>query len=138
MAPTSRSSTVLQKLRVAFSSHFFASSIFFILRNTVPSIRSFLPEKFGSTSAYKKKSKLMSPAFLACRTGTIFSRFSGEHEADVERWGRRGKITPVHALLFFRAFTSLRKQPIFPDATTGFPAKGRLRNERRNSILMTQ
>ena len=80
----------------------------------------------------------MSPAFLACRTGTIFSRFSGEHEADVERWGRRGKITPVHALLFFRAFTSLRKQPIFPDATTGFPAKGRLRNERRNSILMTQ
>ena len=59
MAPTSRSSTVLQKLRVAFSSHFFASSIFFILRNTVPSIRSFLPEKFGSTSAYKKKSKLI-------------------------------------------------------------------------------
>ena len=47
----------------------------------------------------------MSPAFLACRTGTIFSRFSGEHEADVERWGRSGKITPVHALLFFRAFT---------------------------------
>ena len=80
----------------------------------------------------------MSPAFLACRTGTIFSRFSGEHEADVERWGRCGKITPVDALLYFRAFTSLRKQPIFPDTTTGFPAKGRLRNERRNSILMTQ
>ena len=80
----------------------------------------------------------MSPAFLACRTGTVFSRFSGEHEADVERWGRREKITPVHALLFFRAFTSLRKKPTFPDATTGFPAKGRLRNERRNSILMTQ
>ena len=65
----------------------------------------------------------MSPAFLTCRTGTIFSRFSGEHEADVERWGRSGKITSVHALLFFRAFTSLRKQPIFADATTGFPAK---------------
>ena len=30
-----------------------------------------------------------------------------------------------------------RKQPIFRDATTGFPAKWRLRNERRNSILMT-
>ena len=26
----------------------------------------------------------------------------------------------------------------FGDATTGFPAKGRLRNERRNSILMTR
>ena len=32
---------------------------------------------------------------------------------------------------------SLRKQPTFGDATTGFPAKWRLRNEPRNSILMT-
>ena len=31
---------------------------------------------------------------------------------------------------------SLRKQPTFGDATTGFPTKWRLRNERRNSILM--
>ena len=30
------------------------------------------------------------------------------------------------------------KQPTFGDATTGFPAKWRLRNERRNSILMTR
>ena len=33
---------------------------------------------------------------------------------------------------------SLRKQPTFGDATTGFPAKWRLKNERRNSILMTR
>ena len=33
---------------------------------------------------------------------------------------------------------SLRKQPTFGDATTGFPAKWRLRKERRNSILMTR
>ena len=33
---------------------------------------------------------------------------------------------------------SLRKQPKFCDATTGFPAKFRLRNELRNSILMTR
>jgi len=33
---------------------------------------------------------------------------------------------------------SLRKQPTFSDATTGFPAKWRVRNERRNSILMIQ
>ena len=33
---------------------------------------------------------------------------------------------------------SLRKQPTLGDATTGFPAKWRLRNERRNSILMTR
>ena len=32
---------------------------------------------------------------------------------------------------------SLTKNPTFGDATTGFPTKRRLRNERRNSILMT-
>ena len=32
---------------------------------------------------------------------------------------------------------SLRKQPTFCDATSGFPTKWRLRNEHRNSILMT-
>ena len=32
----------------------------------------------------------------------------------------------------------VRKQLTFVDATTGFPAKWRLRNERRNSILMTR
>ena len=31
---------------------------------------------------------------------------------------------------------SPRKQPTFGDATTGFPAKWRVRNERRNSILL--
>ena len=34
--------------------------------------------------------------------------------------------------------SSLRKQPTFHDTNTGFPAKWRLRNERRNSILMTR
>ena len=33
---------------------------------------------------------------------------------------------------------SLRKEPTFCDTTTGFPAKSRLRNKRRNSILMTR
>ena len=33
---------------------------------------------------------------------------------------------------------SLRKQPTFGDAATGFPAKRRLRNKRRNFILMTR
>ena len=32
--------------------------------------------------------------------------------------------------------SSLRKQPTFQDATTGFPSKWRSRNELRNSILM--
>ena len=33
---------------------------------------------------------------------------------------------------------SLRKQPPFRDTTSGFPVKWRLRNERKNSILMTR
>ena len=33
---------------------------------------------------------------------------------------------------------NLTKQPTFGDATSSFPAKWRLRNERRNSILMTR
>ena len=39
-----------------------------------------------------------------------------------------------HSLNF--NFLSLRKQPTFGDVTTGFPTKWRLRNKRRNSILM--
>ena len=34
-------------------------------------------------------------------------------------------------------YVGLRKQPTFGNSTTSFPAKWRLRNERRNSILMT-
>ena len=34
--------------------------------------------------------------------------------------------------------SSPRKQPTFGEATTGFPAKWRLRKKRRNSILMTR
>ena len=37
-----------------------------------------------------------------------------------------------------RVMGSLRKQSTFGEATTGFPAKWRLRNESRNSILMTR
>ena len=35
-------------------------------------------------------------------------------------------------------FVSLKKQPTFLDVTTSFPAKWRLKNWRRNSILMTR
>ena len=41
------------------------------------------------------------------------------------------------AIKAFVTCTSLRKQPTFCDGTNGFPAKWRLKNERRNSILMT-
>ena len=49
------------------------------------------------------------------------------------------KIRNINAAFFsrpFYLFISLRKQPTFRDAKTGFPAKWRLENERRKSILM--
>ena len=39
--------------------------------------------------------------------------------------------------LFINGCSCLRRQTTFGDATTGFPTKWRLRNEHRNSILMT-
>jgi len=41
------------------------------------------------------------------------------------------------SFLSFCPWPSPRKQPAFHDATTGFHVKWRLRNERRNSTLMT-
>ena len=50
----------------------------------------------------------------------------------------RGKREGGREAAYFTTLPwSLRKQPTFGDATTGFPVKCRLRNERRNSILMT-
>ena len=40
-------------------------------------------------------------------------------------------------LTMVRLWLSLKKQPTFDDATTGFPTKQHLRNERSNSILIT-
>ena len=40
--------------------------------------------------------------------------------------------------MFYTFYCSLRKQPAFRYPATGFPAKRRLRNEQRNSILMTR
>ena len=49
----------------------------------------------------------------------------------------------INFIVFFQTFfcgflNSLRIQPTFGDSSTGFPAKWRLRNERKNSILMTR
>ena len=44
------------------------------------------------------------------------------------------KLNNFIGSMAFTLGNSLRKQPAFRDATTGFPAKWRLRNERRNSI----
>ena len=49
-----------------------------------------------------------------------------------------GRVVKVPTRVFFIDYVpSLRKHPILRDVTTGFPAKWRLRNEPRNSILMT-
>ena len=46
------------------------------------------------------------------------------------------KLLKVCVIIY--TYCSLRKQPTFCDVDTGFPAKWRLRNERRNSMLMTR
>ena len=51
------------------------------------------------------------------------------------RWWKQGWDQVCLDTLLFPC--SLRKQPTFRDAATGFPAKWRLRNEYRNSIMMT-
>ena len=43
-----------------------------------------------------------------------------------------------YILFLGRTRFSVRKQPTFRNANTGFPVKWRLRNERRNRILMTR
>ena len=57
----------------------------------------------------------------------------------------QGHVAQTYTLILIRHFSSLetcqsvsslRKQLTFGDTTTGFPNKWRLRNERRNSILM--
>ena len=46
-------------------------------------------------------------------------------------------IEELELNLFISTSVSLRKQPTFCDITTGFPVKWCLRNQHRNSILMT-
>ena len=50
----------------------------------------------------------------------------------------RWYLITVCAREFLMRGFSLRKEPTFGDAITGFPAKWHLRNGRRNSILMTR
>ena len=58
----------------------------------------------------------------------------------------KGSLVSIHVTLVLNNNNNnnnceniiLRKQPTFGDATTGFPAKWRLRNQRGNPILMTR
>ena len=60
--------------------------------------------------------------FWYCISGTV----------EDNNWVLKKKSTDIGV------FGSLRNQPTFSDATTGFPAKWRLRNEHRTSTLMTR
>ena len=70
-------------------------------------------------------------------TSSKLTRFYSFHFLLPRNFGNNDII--VNRVRFERAlYSSLRKQPTLSDATNGFPAKRRLRNERRNSILMTR
>ena len=60
---------------------------------------------------------------------------------DALHWATGGSWELLFILLeltYISSTQTFRKQTTFRDATNGFPAKWRLRNERRNSILMTR
>ena len=68
---------------------------------------------------------------------------NGSHHPVWEASGNRGcdlrqcTFSTLFSLFSWLEILNLRKQSTFHDATTGSPVKWRLRNERRNSILMT-
>ena len=68
--------------------------------------------------------------FLKC--GLVFTSFAEGGWAG--RWILYHYEQNIYFLRRQGRFVSLRKQRTFGDATTGFPAKWRLRNERKNSI----
>ena len=80
----------------------------------------------------------LSPVILEKEQSSISSVWPFHcSESEIENWiwaWIHRKILIVNR----KGYGSLRKQSTFCDATTGFPAKWRLRNERRNSILMTR
>ena len=98
-----------------------------------------------AASHTKANHKPMQKLFKKCITCcSWWSRFplqvapeasAREHES--ERQSHEGKGKKSYSF-FHCPSPSLRKQPAFGHATTGFPAKWRLRNELRNSILMTR
>ena len=64
---------------------------------------------------------------------------AGQIEVDGHSFLGRTSPTRQYARVYLKwSRSSLRKQPTFGDTTTGFPAKWRLRDECRNSILMTR
>ena len=63
----------------------------------------------------------------------------GGYSTNVYTGRFRPAVQPLTLLYtIFHEKSSLRKQTTFRDATNGFPTKWRLRNKRRNSILMTR
>ena len=61
-----------------------------------------------------------------------------DHTASREPRLRTYPYLLPHFLGLVNTESGVRKQLTFGNATTGFPAKWHLRNERRNSILMTR
>ena len=76
------------------------------------------------------------------REGNLGARPSAKEKEGEERinlppsW--RPFVLPKHPYPLSLLFGSMRKQPTFGATTTGFPAKWRLRNELRSSIMMTR
>ena len=71
---------------------------------------------------------------IHCQRKTLLPCQTKNLRVLLEHWFGKKRYLALLKLLYFG---SLREQPTFRDAT-GFPAKWRLRNDYRNSILMTR
>ena len=93
--------------------------------------------------------KLIACKFISSRVTLNVLCSSGAWYPCMLPWApciQQGQITVTYNLFLNHSlgedgkkclYTSLRKQPTFGNTTTGFPAKWRLSNELKNSILMT-
>ena len=82
-------------------------------------------------------------SFIGCSSSNIQYKFVIQHththtHTHTQKKKQRPKRGRCNGTNICIAGYTLRKQPTFGDAITGFSVKWRLRNERRNSILMTR
>ena len=92
-----------------------------------PCIEMNAPMKLAEMSSVERRLKLQAEVCLCISIYQIF------FDIQVKAFSRSSHTT--NSSFNFRA--RIRKKPTFRHANTGFPAKWRLGNERRNSILMT-
>ena len=125
-----------QRLRRGYTSHYVRESENFCFNWNPRKFCFWYPESWVLETGIQSKdweSRIQVPR---TKTGIQYLE-SGIYGVECKIQDRLGFLYMERYTSFSIAMRSLRKQLTFGDATTGFPAKWRLRNECRNYILMT-